>query len=98
LPNPRIDVVTEGACLNDGAERVEVVALIRGFGSQAGAIALGQQHFAAYALAKAQGFLPSILSPSYEDYSRKLFEDTLNDWQWFGAGDPPSWYTGAPWG
>jgi len=28
---------------------------------------------------------------------RSFFEDTLNDWQWFGDGDPPGWYTGEPW-
>jgi len=93
-----IDVVTEGASLGEDAERVEVVALIREFGSEKGTVVLGQQHSAAYPAAVAQGFFPTIISPSYEDYSRDLFEETLNDLQWFGAGEPPAWYTGAAWG
>jgi hypothetical protein len=93
-----IDVQTVGACLNDGHETVEVVALVRDFGSEKGAVFVGSQHRAAYRLAEAQGWFPSMLARSYETYDRELFQDTLNDLQWFGAGDPPAWYTGASWG
>jgi hypothetical protein len=48
-------------------------------------------------LAAAQGYGFTVLGKSYEDYDRRLFEDTLNDWQWTGDRDPPPWYTGAPW-
>jgi len=47
--------------------------------------------------AAAQGFGVTWLSRSYETYDRELFEDTLNDWQWTGEGEPPAWYTGEPW-
>jgi hypothetical protein len=92
-----VDALTDGAFLEDGHERVEIVALIRGFGTAKGTAVLGTQHAAAVELAAAQGFFPSILSPSYEDYDRQRFEDTLNDWQWFGEDAPPAWYTGRPW-
>jgi hypothetical protein len=39
----------------------------------------------------------SQLGPSYLKYERALFVDTLNDWEWFGTGSPPPWYTGEPW-
>jgi hypothetical protein len=36
----------------------------------------------------------SLLSSWYETYDRDRFAETLNDWQWFGRGAVPSWYTG----
>jgi len=39
----------------------------------------------------------SFLSSSYETYERDRFTATLDDWQWFGRGTVPSWYTGRPW-
>jgi len=44
------------------------------------------------------GFYFSLLSSSYATYDRDNFAATLDDWQWFGQGMPPSWYTGQPWG
>lgn len=34
---------------------------------------------------------------TYARFDRDLFICTLNDWNWFGKGEPPDWYTGAPW-
>ncbi|HEY2361471.1 MAG TPA: hypothetical protein VGK36_10170 [Candidatus Angelobacter sp.] len=47
---------------------------------------------------KIQGYYGSNLGPSYRQYNRQLFIDTLNDWKWFGQshGRPP-WYTGTLW-
>jgi len=50
-----------------------------------------------WGVAEEHGYFVSVVSTSYEDYDRELFVDTLNDWQWFGPGDPPEWYTGQPW-
>jgi hypothetical protein len=47
--------------------------------------------------AEGHGYFVSVVSGSYESYERGLFVDTLNDWQWYGTGDPPEWYTGKPW-
>ena len=47
--------------------------------------------------ARREGLYPSLLGESYRAYDRELFIDTLNDWGWYGGGDPPSWYTGRPW-
>jgi hypothetical protein len=45
-----------------------------------------------------QGYYYSNLSPSYRDYGRQLFIDTLNDWGWSGPLElRPSWYTGKSW-
>jgi hypothetical protein len=43
------------------------------------------------------GVYVSQLGERYASYDRELFISTLNDWRWFGKGDPPSWYTGVPW-
>ena len=40
-------------------------------------------------------FYSSGLNPEhYEPYRREAYIETLNDWGWFGAGSPPSWFTG----
>ena len=40
----------------------------------------------------------SLLSDeSYGQFDRELFVATLNDWGWFGDGQPPDWYEGTPW-
>jgi hypothetical protein len=48
-------------------------------------------------LARDGGYGFSVLHEPYATYDRDLFIDTLNDWQWCGEGQPPSWYTGEPW-
>jgi len=41
-------------------------------------------------------YYSSGLNPhSYEPYRRDIYIETLNDWGWFGAGAPPSWFTGV---
>jgi hypothetical protein len=45
-----------------------------------------------------QGYYYSNLAPSYRDYVRQHFIDTLNDWGWFGPAElRPAWYTGKSW-
>lgn len=44
------------------------------------------------------GCYVSFLSSSYATYDRDNFAATLDDWQWFAQGMPPTWYTGRPWG
>jgi hypothetical protein len=44
-----------------------------------------------------QEFYFSVLQGSYAEYDRARFTATLDDWQWFGAAEPPPWYTGKPW-
>ena len=40
-------------------------------------------------------FYSSGLNPeSYEPYRREVYIETLNDWGWFGAEAPPTWFTG----
>jgi hypothetical protein len=40
-------------------------------------------------------YYSSGLNPEhYEPYCRERYIETLNDWGWFGAGAPPSWFTG----
>lgn len=40
----------------------------------------------------------SQLASGYRRFEIGYFQDTLNDWQWFGpVADRPAWYTGKPW-
>jgi hypothetical protein len=77
--------------------RSELVAIVREFGGETGMAVLNKWDPTLGELAKSQGFGYTVLGGSYETYERSLFEDTLNDWQWTGEGDPPPWYTGRPW-
>jgi len=44
------------------------------------------------------GYYSPVLFPTYRNYDRQRFIDTLNDWGWFGyPGGEPSWYTAEPW-
>jgi hypothetical protein len=42
-------------------------------------------------------FCSLLNDDQYGEFERDHFIDTLNDWGWFGSGDPPGWYSGAPW-
>jgi hypothetical protein len=43
------------------------------------------------------GLYSSTLFDGYAVYDRELFTATLDDWAWYGRGEPPDWYTGKPW-
>jgi hypothetical protein len=82
----------------DPALKSDAAVVVPGFGGPAGtAILVLEASADARSAAKERGYFVSVVSASYEAYERELFIDTLNDWQWFGHGDPPGWYTGRPW-
>ena len=66
------------------------------FGSPAGAVVLSYSHTEGL-MPELEGHWYSVLYDSYEIYDRRHVIETLDDWQWFAAGPPPDWYTGAPW-
>jgi hypothetical protein len=39
-------------------------------------------------------YLSGLNPLHYEPYRREVYIETLNDWGWFGAGAPPSWFSG----
>jgi hypothetical protein len=72
--------------------------LVRQFGSPMGMLCSMSRDVAALEReAKELGMGSSALRESYLSYDRALVVATLNDWGWFGTGDPPRWYTGEPW-
>ena len=78
-------------------EVVQWEAYIADFGGPAGTV-VGSQNSTRRDKRLAKGNYASNLWPAYRTYSRKLFVDTLNDWQWFGdSGTQPSLYTAQPW-
>jgi hypothetical protein len=87
-----IEVEVEPALLSDA------VVVVGGFGRPPGTVIFVPQSSAdARGVAEEHGYFVSVAWASYEVYDRELFVNTLNDWQWFGPGDPPEWYTGQPW-
>jgi hypothetical protein len=81
-------------------ENIECAALVADFGSSEGmaAFPLSRQSSVSESLSAVNQSAVSFLDDdSYSKFDRDLFIATLNDWGWFGTGDPPSWYTGAPW-
>jgi hypothetical protein len=72
--------------------------VVREFGNSLGMLcSLAEDGAAHKSDAKQLGMGYSLLGKSYVSYDRALFIDTLNDWGWYGQGDPPPWYTGEPW-
>jgi hypothetical protein len=82
---------------SDQGHQFPLVAVIPDFGGGSGTAILPETNAEAAALATQQGYGYTSLGSSYETYVRADFIDALNDWQWTGEGDAPSWYTGEPW-
>ncbi len=80
----------------DGCQH-DLVAVVLDFGGDEGMAILPEWDPSLAELAASQGFGYTVLGARYETFDRTLFEDTLNDWQWRGEGQPPPWYTGEPW-
>jgi hypothetical protein len=77
------------------SHRHELVGLVPEFGGTNGMAILQEWDPSLADLAALQGFGYTVLGGSYQEYDRRLFEDTLNDWQWTAEAEPPKWYTGA---
>ena len=79
-------------------ERIECVALIADFGSVDGTAAFPLSVQQSVTLPpELQSAVSFLNDDAYSEFERDLFIATLDDWGWYGAGDPPEWYTGAPW-
>jgi len=84
--------------LPDG-NSLEVKAYLPDFGSQHGAFAVGPTDESLRRLLKGANLWVSMLGPAYRIFKRDVFEDTLEDWGWFGTDEhPPQWYTGKYYG
>jgi hypothetical protein len=81
---------------NGGALVVE--AFLPDFGGPRGVAVVSLEDEARCRLASAGAAFTSQLGAAYRRFDEELFQQTLDDWGWFGAGSaPPIWYTGAPW-
>ncbi|HET7083456.1 MAG TPA: hypothetical protein VFI23_01705 [Rhizomicrobium sp.] len=72
-----------------GDEELNFEAFVPDFGSAEGAVVMSE-----ISERKLDRWF-SILYPSYRQYDRAHFIETLDDWGWFGAGKPPDWFTGG---
>jgi hypothetical protein len=99
-----ISVETGGSLVDEQGHSHRYVVHVADFGSVNGTIcslirpADSEDNSAIRDLAQEAGFFWSALGESYTAYTRDLFIATLDDWRWFGAAPPPSWYSGTPWG
>jgi hypothetical protein len=96
------DLLGDGGVLTDGDGQAHCyVVHVKDFGAPNGTmcsvVASSDIDASLQRLAAAAGYFYSALGESYEVYDRELFVATLDDWQWFGAGEPPAWYSGTPW-
>jgi hypothetical protein len=72
------------------------VAFLPDFGSASGVAVLSLGDRGDTTAVKATGCFVSKINPNvYGAYDREAFIEMLDDWGWFGHGDPPSWYSGA---
>ena len=78
------------------------VALVHDFGSSRGTVVVArgsERQSEVVSAAKGSGYFVSIVEPeSYAAYDRDRFIGALDDWGWYGDCDPPTWYSGRPWG
>ena len=78
---------------------VTAIAYLPDFGSEKGTLVLEIEENKFANLAGSHGYFCSQLNPeSYNHFNRRLYQKTLDDWQWFSKSkSPPSWYTGRSW-
>jgi hypothetical protein len=86
--------------VQSGVAELPCAVLVEDFGASKGTLLWPDEQVGRvrHDLATEEGFYWSFVGDSYESYDRDFFIDTLNDLGWFGAGQPPHWYTGEYWG
>ncbi len=82
---------------------IECIGFVHHFGRRVGTIisVLKQPSSLADLVGKWQNedYYISVLGSGYGNYDRKMFIDTLDDWQFFGPdSERPPWYAGKYWG
>ena len=99
-----ITVETDGSLIDEQGHSRRYVVHVADFGRAKGTVCslIGSTETddgrALRRLAEEAGYFWSALGEGYARYRRELFIATLDDWQWFGPGQPPGWYSGTPWG
>ena len=92
-----IRVTAPFSLVSKNGEEEVFEALVHDFGGPKGTLT-GKIHRDLTESRKREGYYASNLADSYRKYDRKLFQETLDDWRWFGDPDQrPSWYMGKPW-
>jgi hypothetical protein len=96
-----LDVVAPYRVVDSENRAINGSALVRQFGSSAGALVLDVASTTQSETAAATRlgfFVAQVKAEAYASYDRDLFVDTLNDWGWFGPErDRPTWITGEAW-
>ena len=90
-----IEVLTPFVVEGFDGEPVEFLALVRGFGAEAGTLlcTTDNDFDFAFELSTVRGYYASALNPAhYVQYDRDGFASTLKDWGWYGPGPAPEWY------
>ena len=94
-----ISVEAPYAFVSPSGKREEFEVYLPQFGCKKGAVLTALTEEEKFKLATDSGYFCSQLdTDEYGSYDRGLFIETLNDYGWFGEGQPPSWYSGEAWG
>jgi hypothetical protein len=94
-----ISMGTGGVLTDDDGEAHRYAVHVKDFGGPNGTIcsvASNDVDAVLQRLADEAGYFYSALGESYGAYDRELFVATLDDWQWFGSGEPLLGTPGRP--
>ena len=93
-----VEVVAPHTLVLPSGATVEVEAFLPHFGGPNGAAAVALQDGQRCELAANAGQFISLLAESYRAFERSRFQETLDDWGWYGpTARRPVWYSGKSW-
>jgi protein-L-isoaspartate O-methyltransferase len=77
---------------------VEVEAFLPDFGGPQGTVVVPIGDESRCRLVAGTKHFVSRLAATYGRFDKTLFQETLDDWAWYGPLEGrPAWYTGKPW-
>jgi hypothetical protein len=93
-----VEVVAPRTLVLPGGGTVEVEAFLPDFGGPNGTAVVALQDDRRCKLAANTRHFTSQLADGYRAFERSRFQETLDDWGWYGpAARRPAWYSGKSW-
>jgi hypothetical protein len=93
-----VEVLAPHTLVLPNGATVEVEAFLPHFGSPNGAAAVALRDDHRCKLASNSRHFISHLAESYRAFERGRFQETLDDWGWYGpVARRPAWYSGKSW-
>jgi hypothetical protein len=93
-----VEVVAPHTLVVPSGAIVEIEAFLPHFGGPKGTAAVALHDDQRCKLAANTGPFISLLAESYRAFERSRFQETLDDWGWYGpTARRPAWYSGKSW-